>query len=340
MPSENWSCAKCGEINAPLSGYCRKCGDTHAIDGVTMTPSPKSGSGVIVVVIAVVLISLLVAGGVAGYYFWDKAKTKEAAQIYVKAEGEAFGRIVGQLNGLSTDKDVSNDEKGGVSIDVLVGKIQDEEVKSAKVLAEIKASKEANGAQKANDLVSGTDGLLKKFLPTLEEHVGTYHAYLVYKIGDGKAYKKFSEEIEKTETVFNNAKTDEDLIKAIDARTATVRVFIDDLKLLTPPAGLEELQKKEIERDERLIVLMNELKKAVQNKSEDQLNSAITNIDDFTAGATKYSDDANQMAEYYFDRMHSRFMELQKDADTIKTELSRLSFELPAQMTAVSIEGW
>ena len=144
--SNFWRCSACSSDNVSTDAFCKRCGgrsnfSSSDVSGVATPIEATPRKGRVGLWIALILI-FCVAAGSAGYYFWNKQKEKKDAQAYIQEEGTAFGVVLTSVNGLSTEKNVTDSGvKGSDGIDVFLKKVEDEAAKSEQALALIRTTK-------------------------------------------------------------------------------------------------------------------------------------------------------------------------------------------------------
>ncbi len=342
-----WKCPSCQLDNLTAESFCKRCGGKRPIlpapgapETVTPVEAPAPQKSRLWLWIVLVLIFCAAAGS-AGYYFWNKQKEKKDAQAYIQHDGTAFGAVLAEVNGLSTDKDLTDStKKAGDSLDVFLKKAEDESAKSEQALVLVRTTKTENAAVRPGQLVAGVDTMIKGYYPSLEEQVDKYNSYLAYETQSLRISKDFMDEMDKTKTIFRDVQSPEELGRASDSVAKSLDTVAGKLEALTPPAGLEDSQKKYVSMVRDISKRFSDLSTSIQEKDMVKLQAALAALDSMDSDMTQRKQDVEDVEKYYFEQMHSRFVELQKNADTVKTEITRAAIEQGTPVPVMTIEGW
>ena len=336
-----WSCQKCGENNLPTSRYCRACGNEHvqnSAGNITFHSAPadlpkgKKWKGILIVV----LILALVGGAVVGWYFWNQIRQKKEAQDYLINESKAFSSTIVLVNDLSTEKAIPYES--GDARDLYIKKLEEEKDRSDKALQEIKISKEKNGKASSNKIIAGTDYLLKQYYQNLNEKVFAYDQYVNYRYNVDKRETTALKELDKLQVIFKNPSNVEEVVSSFKSTKQIYDGLITDLRAITPPAGMEDLHKKDIALAEKMVTALNSLIVAFEKNNSGELSKGLNMLDDIMSG--KDAEEIAQLKEYQFDEMHKNFSTLRNSADNVKTEMIKSSANLEVEIANINIEGW
>lgn len=358
-------CTYCGEKNASANAFCKKCGHilhnepvagqpavalanqqrppSAATPSAAIPPEPSdpaapekpSGKMRGILMIIIILAFLAVAAGVV--YVWYSHLIRQEARNYLAVSSDNFMKTVVDINQLSTEMAI--DDQTDENIELAVKRNEEEESRIAVLQEDIKVAVESLNRNKANRLVEPMDNLLRQFYDECKEKNNIYGRYVDYNLKTGREMAKFEEEMEKIRRNYQSANSITDLRNIFVALRDSIDSANNNLKIIEPPAGLEQAHNKSIQMFTDISRSLTGIVGAIDENNEQKLNEALNNLED-TFSDTKAIKDIEELENYYFDELHKKFVTLREKADKIKGEFIEYKATLKAEIKDVNIEGW
>lgn len=331
-----WSCPNCGAANYSSEGFCKACG--HGNNSAISFVQPQRSNAKKIILI--IIIGLFLAGGSSvGAYYYYTYDLKKKSGAYIMTEGKIFADSVGSVNGLSTEKDIAQDESTNDNFDLFFKKIEAEKNVASKALAEINASKEKSDSTKSTKMVAGLDAILVQYYEDISKQLDKYDKYLTYGMALTQEEKTSKAEREKIEELFKNPKSPEEVSKLLKESIRMMNESLNRYKAIPEPAGYEEIKKKDVDATEKLIKLFSDFSEAFDAKNLEKMGQAAGALDEFLAN-DRLVKDIDELEKYYFDQMHNEFLGIRKKAENIKTEFIKAEISLDVDIPNIDIETW
>lgn len=335
-----WTCPKCGKPNSLQDQFCKECGtpsvnNNSGIDYVDASSSGgKSKAGKIILISAIVVAVLAIAGG--GVYYYFNVLQKKQVKAYIETESTAFSKSVGLVNSLSTEGAIVDKDDNG---ELYLKKLDEEKTKAEQAQSDMKNSEQRLSDANVKKAAASLNELLKKFYGGMSVNLAVYDEYYTYGAENAKIENSLTSEMDKLDAVFKNAKTDADIVNAFKAQQKIVDDGITDLKNVKILSGLEDAHKKGVEFVDRYNQILKDLIASIEQKNISKYETAMDDLFTYMTDA-KAMKEIEQLEEYYFTGLHNKFVDSRKDADSIKSEFTRMSVEYGAVVNDASIEGW
>lgn len=327
-----WSCPECGENNMISGRYCRRCGlENTNIPNNTKNIYPKNQYQKWIIILIVIIGGCLIC-----WYGWSLIKQKREAFNYLIDESRNFSRTIALVNSLSTENHVII--KTNENNEIFLKKLEEEENRSEETLQEISVSKEKNEQIVPNKRISGLDSILKQYYQDSKDEINTYNQYISYEYNIEKKRSTASKELEKLQIIFRNPSSTEELVAAFKSAKKVYEDFLNDLKNINPPAGMEDVHEKNIAFIEKFVTALDSMVVAFEKEDAAELDKGMKMLDQIISGEDV--DEINQLKEYQFEELHKKFIDLRGRADNVKTEFIKSGAEMKAEISNINIEGW
>jgi hypothetical protein len=334
-PLPGWVCPYCKGLNGQGNHYCSQCGYELSPDAhVQIAPRHN---GLVIAVVSIITAFFLLVAGVGGYYVLHKKSERKEAVAYLQSRNKTLAASVALINQLSTERELRTGQ--GEDLREFLQRLEDEEIKAQKAFAQIKQIREEENKAKDNSLVNWVAMLDDNYYRQAEDSLRTYNQYISYRVGRQNNLVVFDQEVNKLETIFKSVRNEKEMSNSLLSLSKAMDDSAFRMKSLVTPSGLEESRDKSTQLIVEFSRIMKEYAASFESKDMERLMRADSDLKTYLTNDAAFLE-VDNLERYYFDGLHTRFIELRRDADSYRTELIRSGVELDSDIIPVDIEGW